>query len=178
MLQDRPSDEDRDLFEQSEADGDVPESHRRTLKNAASQRLVPVPKQLIDLGLLRYVEWVQAQGATVLFPTLTKDWHGKLSGSFSKFFGRYKRTLGIRDSRKVLYSFRHCMKDLLEAAAVPSKYLQRVLGHTTGDGATTDGYGSDLPFDLVVEHFSRIQFPSIPALPWEPGRGSVRLSAE
>lgn len=168
---DRPSDEDGELFEDSK----VPQSHRRTLKNAMSIRRVPVTQELIDLGLLRYVEWLRERGAAVFFPTLKKDFHGKLSGSFSKFFGRYKRSIGITDNRKVLYSFRHCMKDMLEAAGVPSKYLQRVLGHTTGDGATTDGYGSDMPFNRVSRYFSRIQFPAIHALPWEPGRGIVSL---
>lgn len=170
---DRPCDDDLDLF-----DDEVPESHRRTLKNAVSVRRVPVAKELIELGLLRYVEWLRARKAAVFFPTLKKDFHGKLSGAFSKFFGRYKRALGITDKRKVLYSFRHCMKDMLEAAGVPSKYLQRLLGHTTGDGNVTDGYGSDLPFSRLVTHFSRVRFPAIPARAWAPGRGSVTLKCE
>ena len=58
---DRPSAEDIELF-----DG-VPESHRRALKNAMSQRTVPVAQELIDLGLLRYVDWVRARGATCFF---------------------------------------------------------------------------------------------------------------
>ena len=70
------------------------------------------------------------------------------------------------------------MKDMLEAGGVPSKYLQRLLGHTTGDGRVTDGYGSDLPFNRLVGHFSRVQFAAIPATPWEPGRGSVSLKGE
>lgn len=171
---DRPSDDDLDLFD----DDEVPKSHRRTLKNAMSIRRVPVAQQLIDLGLLRYVEWLRASKAAVFFPTLKKDFHGKLSGSFSKFFGRYKRSLGITDKRKVLYSFRHCMKDMLEVAGVPTKYLQRLLGHTTGDGNVTDGYGSDLPFKHLVKHFSHVRFAAIPARPWEPGRGSVSLKGE
>jgi len=80
------------------------------------------------------------------------------------------------DQRKVLYSFRHTMKDLLETAKVPFKYLQRVLGHTTGDGAMTDGYGSDLPFEVTVEYFAKIKFPSIPARCWEPGKSKVSLT--
>lgn len=172
-LIDRPSDEDADLFD----DGVVPQSHRRTLKNAPSVRRVPVAQELIDLGLLRYAELVRQSGAAVLFPTLTKDSHGKLSGSFSKFFGRYKRAVGITDSRKVLYSFRHTMKDMLEAAAVPSKYLKRLMGHTTGDGAITDGYGSDLPFELLVEQFRKVRFPALAAKPWQPGQGYVSLKA-
>ena len=113
---DRPCGNDLDLFDEAE----IPESHRRTLKNAASTRNIPVAKQLIELGLLRYVDWLRASGSAVLFPTLHKDWHEKLSGSFSKFFGRYKRFIGISDGRKVLYSFRHSMKDFLESAAYPA----------------------------------------------------------
>jgi len=86
---DRPSSEDFDLF------SDVPQSHCRTLKNAASRRKIPVAKELIQLGLLVYIASLKAKGSTVLFPTLVKDWHGKLSGSFSKFFGRYLRAQGI-----------------------------------------------------------------------------------
>lgn len=169
-LIDRYSDDDCDLF-----DDGVPNSHRRTLKNAPSTRHIPVAKQLIDLGLLRYVDWLSERGETVFFPTLKRDTQDKLAGAYSKHFGRYKRAVGIQDDRKVLYSFRHTMKDLLEAAECPSKYLKRVLGHTTGDGTVTDGYGSDLPFSVVAEHFARIKFPPIPALPWQPGQGSISL---
>jgi integrase len=158
--------------------GEVPLSHRRTLKNGHSVRRVPVARELIELGLFRYLDWLRSQGHTVMFPTLKKDWHGKLSGAFSKFFGRYKRVLGIYDSRKVLYSFRHTMKDFMEAAGIPSKYLQRLIGHTSGDGSITDGYGSDVPLKRVVAQFRRINFPPIAALPWEPGRGLVRLKCE
>jgi len=168
---DRPCGDDVDLFEADE----VPESHRRTLKNHTSVRRVPVAKELLDLGLLRYVEWLKAKRQVMFFPTLTKDFHGKLSGAFSKFFGRYKRSLGITDNRKALYSFRHCMKDALEAAGVPTKYLQRLLGHTTGDGVVTDGYGSELPFDRIAGYFRQVQFQSIPARPWQPGQKTVRL---
>jgi integrase len=170
VIVDRFNEEDDGLFE-----SEVPESHRRTLKSAPSERRVPVASQLIEMGLLRYVEWLRAKGEVMFFPSLKKDWHGKLTGAFSKFFGRYKVVIGIEDPRKVLYSFRHTMKDMLEAGNVPSKYLRRLLGHTTGDGAVTDGYGSDLPLGLLVQHFRQVPFHPIPALPWEPGKGAVSL---
>ncbi|GGP21872.1 DUF6538 domain-containing protein [Silvimonas iriomotensis] len=172
---DRPCKEDMDLFETNTREKAIPDSHRRTLKNAPSTRKIPVAQQLIDLGLLRYIEWRKERHESVLFPELTKDWHGKLSGAFSKFFGRYKKTVGIKDPRKVLYSLRHTMKDLLELAECPRPYLRRVLGHTIGDGAITDNYGSDLPLSLMAEHFAVIRFPAIPAEPWQPGKGYISL---
>lgn len=51
--------------------------------------------ELIELGLPRYIEWVRSSGSTVFFPTLRKDWHGKLSGSFGKVFGCDLRDLEI-----------------------------------------------------------------------------------
>ncbi len=170
-LVDSPTEDESDLFDEPA----VPVSHQRTLKNSPSVRRVPMAQELIDLGLLRYIEWLRNRGSVVLFPTLKKDWHEKLSGSFSKFFGRYKIHLGIKDPRKVFYSFRHTMKNLLEQAEFPTKYLQRFLGHTSGDGAVTDGYGSDLPLKIMFEHFSRIRFPAIAAKPWQLGTGSVRF---
>ncbi|MHB1872615.1 MAG: DUF6538 domain-containing protein [Steroidobacteraceae bacterium] len=187
---DRPCAEDRDLFDDEpdagaprrdtfeheddvDDDDEIPESHRRTLKSGSSVRKVPVANELIELGLLRYAVWVRSSGSAVFFPTLRKDWHGKLSGSLGKFFGRYLRSLGINERRKVLYSLRHNMKDLLEAAGIRSKYVKRFLGHASGDGPVTDGYGSgDVPFELMARYFVRVRFPKIPALPWQPAEKS------
>jgi integrase len=151
---------------------DMPE--KRLLKNNSSRRQIPIAKELIELGFLRYVEWVRGQDSTRLFPTLSKDFHGKLGGAFSKWFGRYKTELGFNSPKKVLYSLRHNMKDFLEAAKIPSKPLKRILGHASGDGTITDGYGSGVPFDVIHEEFSKIKFPAIPALPWQPGKGFWR----
>ena len=190
---DRPCAEDRHLFDDEptagapkrtgddddeDDDDDIPESHRRTLKTGSSVRRVPLAPELLELGLLRYVEWVRSRGSTVFFPTLRKDWHGKLSGAFGKFFGRYLRDLEINDRRKVLYSFRHNMKDLLESAGMRSKYVKRFLGHASGDGAVTDGYGSDVPLKRMARRFTRVRYPQIPALPWEPAEKSGRADRQ
>ncbi len=190
---DRPCAEDRHLFDDEptagapkrtgddddeDDDDDIPESHRRTLKTGSSVRRVPLAPELLELGLLRYVAWVRSSGSSVFFPTLRKDWHGKLSGSLGKFFGRYLRALGIDDRRKVLYSLRHNMKDLLEAAGMRSKYVKRFLGHASGDGAVTDGYGSDVPLKRIARRFARVRFPRIPALPWEPAEKSGRADRQ
>nr|WP_315473024.1 DUF6538 domain-containing protein [uncultured Undibacterium sp.] len=139
---------------------------KRRLKNSASRRLIPVAQELIDLGFLRYVESINKNQNTALFPTLKQDCHGKLSGALSKWFGRQKIKLGFRSKKKVLYSLRHSMKNFMEEAQIPSKYLKRILGHASGDGSVTDGYGDDIPLTVIHEHFTKIKFPSIPAKPW------------
>ena len=168
-IKDSPEDGEASLHAEEE------QSPVRLLKNGQSIRRVPIAQELLDLGLLRYVEWVAAKGSKALFPTLRVDSHGKLSGSFSKFFGRFKKSIGITSYLKVLYSFRHTMKDLMEQAQVPSKYLKRIMGHTTGDGKVTDGYGGPLPFEHVVAEFVRVKFHPISARSWQPGKGKVNL---
>ena len=183
-LIDRPSQDD-DLFLDGEgtqenrpnADGQTKEQWRN-LKNDKSIRKVPVATELIDLGLLRFMDAMKAKGQTSLFPSLTHDWHDKLSGAFSKFFGRYKmHVLGINNPKKVLYSFRHTMKDAMTSAQVESKYLKRILGHASGEGSVTDGYGAaDVPLQALMSEFRKVKFFPIDAQPWQPGRGPVRLA--
>lgn len=184
-LIDRPSADD-DLFDDEGSNkpkskskppkGDEAEAHWRLLKNGKSIRKVPVAPELIELGLLRFLESVRADGHLSLFPSLAHDWHEKLSGSFSKFFGRYKSLiLGINNPKKVLYSFRHTMKDAMTRANVSSMYLQRVLGHASGLGSVTDGYGNeDVPLEVLTAEFAKIKFFPIPAQPWMPGKGFVK----
>jgi len=152
------------------------QAHIRLLKNGDSIRRVPVAKELIELGLLRFLDSVKAEGHLSLFPSLAHDWHEKLSGSFSKFFGRYKsQVLGIKNPKKVLYSFRHTMKDAMTRSNVSSKYLQRILGHASGLGSVTDGYGNeDVPLDVLCTEFAKVNFFPIPAKPWMPGKGWVK----
>lgn len=152
------------------------QAHHRLLKNGKSIRRVPVAKELIELGLLRFLDTVRAEGHLSLFPSLAHDWHEKLSGSFSKFFGRYKsQVLGIKNPKKVLYSFRHTMKDAMTRANVSSMYLQRILGHASGLGSVTDGYGNeDVPLDVLTAEFAKVKFYPIPAKPWTPGKGWVK----
>lgn len=177
-ITDLPDKEDSVMFKHDkQSNNDNPENpqEKRRLKNHVSRRNIPVAQQLLDLGLLRYVEWVRQQHATALFPTLRQDYHQKLSGAFSKWFGRYKTELGFASQNKVLYSLRHNMKDFLEAVEVPTKYLKRILGHASGDGSITDGYGSDVPLENVHKYFISINFPAIPAKPWQPGIGCRQI---
>ena len=183
-LIDRPSQDD-DLFldeegaqeERPNADGQTKEQWRN-LKNDKSIRKVPLATELIDLGLFRFMDAMKAKGQTSLFPSLTHDWHDKLSGAFSKFFGRYKmHVLGITNPKKVLYSFRHTMKDAMTSAQVESKYLKRILGHASGEGSVTDGYGAaDVPLQALMSEFRKVKFFPIAAQPWQPGKGPVRLA--
>ena len=132
----------------------------QSLKNESSKRLVPIHDALIDAGLLRLVDQQRAKGHDRLFDKLTPDKHGILSASWSKWWGRYVRALGITDSRKVFHSFRHLFKHVLRRASVDDKISKALMGHTLREVA--DGYGSeDYPLLPMVAAMKQLQFPGL-----------------
>jgi len=116
------------------------EGEGQQLKNESSRRMVPVHHKLIELGLLRYAEQRRAQGATMLLPQLEKI-SERYSHNPSKWFGRFKKTLGITDSAKTFHSFRHSAIDHLRATHAPDYAIKEIVGHTD-ESATHAIYGS------------------------------------
>lgn len=116
------------------------------VKNTASRRKIPIHSQLIDLGFLQYVESIQSGP---IFPLL--DWQSeKVSASWSKWWGRYRRANGITDPRKPFHSFRHTVKHRMKNAGVDKTLRDAVMGHTAKDEAEKYGRDEDgLGFALV-----------------------------
>jgi len=80
----------------------------KTLKTKQSERIVPLHPELRRLGFLRFVEEVGHSGGTDawLFEAISPESKDGAK-AWSKWFGRYLRTIGITDTRKVFHSFRH-----------------------------------------------------------------------
>ncbi|WP_303703550.1 hypothetical protein, partial [Brevundimonas naejangsanensis] len=79
-----------------------------TLKNASSNRRVPIHQALIDLGFLRYVHAARDKGQARIFPDLKPDRYGSVTGNWTKWFGYHLREVcGVSDKRITFHSFRH-----------------------------------------------------------------------
>ena len=132
----------------------------QSIKNDSSKRLVPVHDALINAGLLQLVDQQRANGHERLFDKLTPDKHGILSASWSKWWRRYVRALGITDSRKVFHSFRHLFKHVLRRAGVDDKVSKALMGHTLREMA--DGYGDeDYPLPPKAAAMKHLKFPGL-----------------
>jgi integrase len=114
----------------------------RSVKTDSSVRAVPVHSELVRIGFLEFVEHMRQSGgpSARLFPKLTPGSKGGFGEAFSKWFGRYKRDLGINNSSSVFHSFRHGFKDALRAAGVNEDVNDALTGHTGGN-AVARGYG-------------------------------------
>ena len=113
----------------------------KRLKTRQSERAVPVHPELVKLGFLDYVQDIQyAHGDNAwLFPLIAPETKGVKA--WSKWFGRYIRSIGITDPAKVFHSFRHNFKDALRAAGVGQEVHDALTGHGTR-GEVSREYGT------------------------------------
>jgi integrase len=113
----------------------------KRLKSSTAVRTVPVHPELIKLGWLDHVDTVRRNyGDTAwLFPKIAPQTSGALK-AWTKWFGRYLRSTGVKDTRKVFHSFRHTFKDALRAANVAEDLNDALLGQK--HSSVGRGYGA------------------------------------
>jgi integrase len=114
----------------------------RSVKTKASVRAVPLHPELLRIGFMDFVEHARSTrgSATRLFPEIQRGPKGTFGEVWSKWFGRYKRSLGIDNENSVFHSFRHGFKDALRAAQVSEDINDALTGHAGGNRVAR-GYG-------------------------------------
>lgn len=109
----------------------------------AGQRIVPLHPFLVDeLKLVDYASRLKKEGETKLFPDLERTEKYGYSHGVSKWFGRYRRKVGIEDTdlgKKVFHSFRHAFIDNCKQNGVDHDKLAEVVGHESGHDDMTFG---------------------------------------
>ena len=99
------------------------------VKNKSSKRIVPIHKQLIDMGFLLYVERCRTRGDKRLFEDLEfkRDGYAQV---VSKWFGNYKEKAGLpKDGTKAFHSFRHTFVDNLKQQQIEEPLVAALVGH-------------------------------------------------
>jgi len=120
----------------------------KSVKTAGSMRVVPVHKELIKLGFLKYhAERLKSQDKQ-LFPGAKRNERGQMMSEFSREFGKYLTRIGMKSGRGLsLYSFRHGAADALRRAGYLDNQFGFILGHT--EGSMTGRYGIMAQGDLA-----------------------------
>ena len=131
-------------------DDDIEEAQGRRAKRVktdAGRRIVPVHDDLVNLGLLDYIQAVRQDGYNVLFPELIggRDGPGQPA---SKYFARYCDRVGLRDPGLVFHSFRHGAVGRMRSAGIAKELRMVVVGHSAAED-THDGYG-DIKNDFSI----------------------------
>lgn len=145
---------------------DINREGGKFVKNDASVRLVPVHKQLVDLGFLKHHARTSSTGR--LFPTLQPDNDGRYSGYWLNQINHvFHKSLGF-GSDKSFHSTRHAFQDQLRNAEVELTVRDRLFGHTEGFGLdegrrkrAATSYGDGHYIAVLNEGLQKVAFPGV-----------------
>lgn len=100
------------------------------LKNAASQRFVPLPDAVLEMGLLDYVETLKGHGFERLFPDGSWDAKNGPGDKTSKWWARtYMPAAGLDDEALVFHSFRHALASMGDELGMTEAQIGALTGH-------------------------------------------------
>ena len=130
------------------------------LKNAGSERDVPLHPELSRLGFLSFVNAAKEGKQARVFPALRPGAYGRLGAKWGEWFSTYLRTVCmVTDKRLVFHSFRHTFKQYARHAGIVEGVQRQIMGHSSGDVA--DKYGSGQPLHQVVAGMAMYRVPGL-----------------
>lgn len=101
-----------------------------SLKNAASQRFVPLPDAILNAGLLDYVQALTERGFDRLFPDGSWDAKNGPGDRISKWWARtYMSAAGLNDDALVFHSFRHAFASMGDELGPTEAQIGALTGH-------------------------------------------------
>ena len=122
-----------------------------SLKNASSERIIPIHPALIENGFLIFVSKFKSGP---IFPDLPQDKFGKRGNNGTKSVGRWVRSLGLTDERlSPSHSWRHRIKTLGRRFGVAKDHLDAITGH--GRASEGDKYG-EFPMEALYRELLKI----------------------
>ncbi len=138
-------------------------SQDKQLKTAASERMVPIHRTLLNCGLVAYAEQRRRRGWVKLFEDIDEGPRGKRAVAFSKWFTQFSRACGAYQARTSFHSFRHNFRDELRAARVDHDIAMVLGGWTKGANSNnaSENYGSGYRVALLSEAIERLAFNEI-----------------
>lgn len=124
----------------------------KSIKTEKSARIVPLHARAINLGFLDYAATIKSDQK--LFPLLQPDARGRWSGSYSKWFGNYRKKLGLSERYKDFHSLRHTWKTHARGAKLPEDVHDEISGHESK--SVGRAYGK-FPIPLLKEYVDKVQ---------------------
>lgn len=130
-------------------EGTHPIKGKRSLKtekkSESGRRTFQVPDNLIELGLLDYLDELKREGEEALFPRLTvKNKRGHLIPSIADWWGPYIRAKGVvlvGKGRRPLRDFRQSWATAARQSEMPEDAMSYLMGHSNSQAPMTRRYG-------------------------------------
>lgn len=138
----------------SEAD-DLEEE--KSLKTASSRRGIPIHQALFDLGFEDFLRSRRASGEKRIFTDYgrAKD-DESWSKRFSKYFKRFRESIGVTRRGAKFHSLRHNVEDALRNADVRKEVRDAIQGH--GESGVSREYGAGYYVKTLNEAVQKIEY--------------------
>lgn len=145
------------------------EERGQYVKNEGSERRVPVHADLIGLGFLEVADAARRAKRERIFHEIRPGAHSELMGNWSKWFGRYRRAIGVDGRATPFHAFRNSFKHYASLCRIDAQTSGEITGHESGDVGTTVYRGLSYPLAPLVEGIALYRVPGIklPAPPPE-----------
>lgn len=115
----------------------------KRLKNESSRRIIPIHKELIELGFLDYVKKKRDKGSLRLWSNLSLGSEG-YGTNFRKWYGVFNRKFVTKDNTKTFHSFRHLFTNTLKQISLKENIdhhaVKYLLGHSMKGDVTIEVY--------------------------------------
>ncbi len=114
----------------------------KLLKNKNAQRQIPIHQDLLDFGLIDYIQHVCDAGHERIFFDLKKTQSSpKLGKNVGKTFSRYLSKINFPKENKSFHSLRHTFSDYFKIRNLHTDIFKQIFGHAITDLASNQ-YGS------------------------------------
>lgn len=138
----------------------VDADEEKSLKTSSSQRAIPIHKMLFDLGFGEFLDFRRASGSTRLFPEYEKAKDdGSWSKQFSKYFKRFRESVGVKRRGVRFHSLRHNVEDALRNAHVMKEARDAIQGH--GENGVSAEYGCGFYLETLNEALQKIAYVGV-----------------
>ena len=129
----------------------------KKLKNASSERVIPIHPKLIELGFLNFVKEQKKKKTERLFSHLKLGSDGYIK-NVSRFFNvKWLPEIGVKTSKKSFHSLRHTFANELKQVGVNEQVASELLGHAS-QSITYGRYGKESRIEVLLEQISKIFF--------------------
>jgi integrase len=136
---------------------DVNEEGDKRLKTESSTRIIPIHQNLIDLGLLRFVEAMKERKSVRLWPSLFRRDTDGYCPALGNWYGRFNRKHITDDPLKTFHSLRHTFADTLKQLGCQESLISELMGHVN-ESITTGRYGKRYQPKVLLETVSMIWY--------------------
>ena len=145
----------------------IQRDEKKSVKNSSSERVIPIHQKLIDLGFLDYVESRRKYGSKSQVFDCYRSAKGYYSDAFSKWYGRYKKKLGVRE-KVTFHSLRHTFPVKSTEANINDRLVDAMCGwsegHTIGSDSMQMRYLNEISLETLHTAFSKLEFPELAGL--------------